>query len=93
MKKIFFFLSLVLLMFIGCDEQPKNDIFKTTDGEYASRMGKFVAQYPSKPFHHIYRKKLPENEDQYYEIHSIRSTFGDKRIFNVEYIDLKDEFF
>lgn len=89
-----FLIIVVFLLFSSCNmqEQPTNDIFKTTEGEYASRMGKFVAKYPSKPFHYIYRKKIDKEKDLVADYHSVITTIGDTRIFNVEYFVMDEEF-
>ena len=82
---------IVFLVFLGCEKAPNNDLFKTTDGEYASRMGNFVAKFPEKPFHYIARKRNPEHIDTYLEFHSIETNFEDKGIYIVEYLDLNEE--
>lgn len=89
--KVFIPLYIFVLLLLGCNNQPSNDLFKTTDGEYASRMGKFVAAYPSKPFHHISRRKIDEESDFIQEFHLIRSTFGDYKVFSVEYFELDEK--
>ena len=89
-----YFIFVVFLLLSSCieQEQPTNDLFKTTEGEYASRMGRFVAAYPSKPFHHIYRKTHEENKDLVTDYHSIFLKLDNKRIFNVEYFVLNEAF-
>jgi hypothetical protein len=71
----------------GCQEKPIDDIFKTTDGEFASRMGKFVAAYPEEPFHFIYQKSIPDEPNLKRETHTIELITRDESIYRVEYFD------
>ena len=86
------YLIFLVFLFMGCSNHPPNDLFKTTDGEYASKMGRFVAAYPSKPFHYIAQRKLDDQSDLHHEFHLIRSTFGDRKVFSVEYFEMDEDF-
>ena len=46
-KKLF--LILIVLGFLSCGNKTNETIYKTKDGEYASKHGNFIADFPTKP--------------------------------------------
>lgn len=88
-EHLLFFILIILLS--GCQEKPIDDIFKTTDGEFASRMGKFVAAYPEEPFHFIYQKSIPDQPNLKLETHAIEFTSAKGNLFQVEYFDVNPD--
>ena len=83
MKRALFFLF-ISLQCIGCGSEGSNDIYKTSNGDYGSKKGNFIADFPTKP-------KLTTIDNQIgmdkFQIHLYRSTLGGQKIFNVEYYD------
>ncbi|TKS57208.1 hypothetical protein [Mesohalobacter halotolerans] len=81
-KKIL--LILITFAFISCGKNKSDDIYKTKGGEYASKVGNFVAAFPTEPSHTAIDNQIGLDK---FQIHMYRSTLGSQKIFNVEYID------
>jgi len=81
-KKIL--LILTIFVFISCGKNEADDIYKTKGGEYASKTGNFVADFPTEPNHTAIDNQIGLDK---FKIHLYRSTLGPKKIFNIEYND------
>jgi len=71
-----------LIIFSSCKED--SDIYKTTSGAYASKTGKFVAKFPTKPKSSVIDNKIGFDE---FKIFLYISTLGPNKIFSVEHYD------
>lgn len=82
MKKIGFIF--VILALFSCGNESNDHIYKTKKGEYASKAGKFIVDFPSQP---EYTKGNGQLGEENIEIHVFRSTLGPKKIFSIEHDD------
>ena len=81
-KKIL--LILTIFTFVSCGKNESDDIYKTKGGEYASKTGNFVADFPTEPNHTAIDNQIGLDK---FQIHLYRSTLGPQKIFNIEYND------
>lgn len=84
--KVKLFTLVLLVSLSSCKDN--SDIYKTTSGAYASRVGKFYAKFPTQPNLSIQENNIGTDE---FEVFSYRSTLGLNKIFSVEYVDYPGE--
>ena len=75
---------MTILAVISCGKNESDNIYKTKAGEYASKTGNFVADFPTEPKHTAIDNKIGLDK---FQLHLYRSTLGPNKIFNVEYSD------
>ncbi|MFT4803038.1 MAG: hypothetical protein ACJAZK_002106 [Psychroserpens sp.] len=80
--KLKLFIVTFLLVMLSCKND--SDVYKTTSGAYASKMGKFYAKFPTKPNLSIQDNKIGIDE---FEVFAYKSTLGPNKIFSIEYFD------
>ncbi|WP_424494949.1 hypothetical protein [Salinimicrobium sp. GXAS 041] len=77
-------LILIFLAFISCGKKDSHDIYQTKGGEYVSKKGNFIADFPTLPTHTAIDNQIGLDK---FKIHLYRSTIGKQKIFNIKYID------
>ncbi|MEY8848564.1 hypothetical protein AB9K26_07100 [Psychroserpens sp. XS_ASV72] len=77
-------ITLILLVVFSCGKTTNDNIYKTKGGEYASKTGNFVADFPTEPKYSVIDNKLGLDE---FQIHIFRSTLGVNKLFILEYVD------
>jgi hypothetical protein len=81
-KKIFLIFGFIAI--VSCGNDKSDDIYKTKSGEYASRTGNFIAEFPTEPNYSAIDNQIGLDK---FKIHNIKSSLGPKKFFTVEYID------
>jgi len=76
-------LILTILTFVSCGNE-NDDIYKTKSGEFASKSGNFIADFPTKPSYSAIDNQIGLDK---FQLHLIRSTLGPNKIFSIEYND------
>ena len=76
-------LLLIIITFLSCSNEA-NDIYKTKSGEFASKMGNFIADFPTKPKYSSIDNQIGLEK---FQLHLFRSTLGANKIFSIEYTD------
>ncbi|MBW1296292.1 hypothetical protein [Aquimarina litoralis] len=77
-------LILTFLIFVSCGNNTNDDIYKTKKGEYATKTGNFIVNFPTEPKYTSVDNQIGVDK---FQIHLYRSTLGAQKIFNVEYYD------
>ena len=77
-------LILTTLIFISCGNEKNENLYKTKSGEYASKTGNFIANFPSKPNYSSIDNQIGLDK---FQIHLFISTLEPNKIFKVEYND------
>ena len=80
---------ITLLVLVSCNDTVNNDVYKTKDGEYASRSGNFVADFPTQPKYTTIDNQIGLDK---FKIHLYRSALGAQKIFSIEYVDYPEHF-
>ncbi len=75
---------LVFLTILSCKNESSKIIYKTKSGEYASKPGNFIADFPTEPKHSAIDNQIGLDK---FQIHLFRSTLGPNKIFSIEYVD------
>ena len=81
-KKIFLICGFIALL--SCGNNNSDDIYITKIGEYASKTGNFIAEFPTEPNHSSIDNQIGLDK---FKIHNIKSSLGPKNFFTVEYVD------
>ena len=81
-RKLLLFLT--VLTFISCGNKTNESIYKTKSGDYASKTGNFIANFPTKPNYTAIDNQIGLDK---FQIHLFRSTLGPNKIFSIEYSD------
>ena len=79
--KTFLFL-LIIIGSISCAENKNDDIRETKGGEFYSKIGNFIIDFPTKPNYSTSEEQLGPDK---VHLHIFRSTLGPTSIFNIEY--------
>ncbi|MDT0559173.1 hypothetical protein RM697_10960 [Ichthyenterobacterium sp. W332] len=77
-------LILTILTVLSCGNESDKMIYKTQGGEFASKPGNFIANFPTKPNHSAIDNQIGLDK---FKIHVFRSTLGPNKIFSIEYLD------
>ena len=78
------FLIFTILTFVSCGDESDKMIYKTESGEFASKSGNFIANFPIKPSYTAIDNQIGLDK---FQIHLFRSTLGRDRIFSIEFYD------
>jgi len=75
---------LAFLTILSCGSDSNDFVYKTKSGEYASKPGNFIADFPTEPKHSTIDNQIGLDK---FQIHLFRSTLGPNKIFSIEYVD------
>ncbi len=73
-----------LIIFSSCGNDPNHFVYKTKSGEYASKPGNFIADFPIGPKHSAIDNQIGLDK---FQMHLFRSTLGPNKNFSIEYVD------
>jgi hypothetical protein len=82
LKNIFY--CLFFLILTSCSGDSSDTIYKTKGGDFGSKTGKFIADFPTKPNHSVIENQIGLEK---FQLHLFRSTLGVNKIFSIEYVD------
>lgn len=77
-------LIFTILTFVSCVNNANENIYKTKYGEYATKSGNFIADFPAKPSYSSIDNQIGLDK---FQIHLFRSSLGSNKRFSVEYND------
>jgi len=81
---------LLVITLISCDKKDNDIIYKTKGGDYASKVGNFIANFPTEPDYTKFDRRVMIDT---FEINLYRSALSAKRVFNIEYTDYPENTF
>lgn len=82
MKKVHF--TLFIIFILASCQDTSDVIYKTKGGEFASKTGNFIADFPVVPVHSVIENQLGLEK---FELHLFRATLGANKVFSIEYVD------
>jgi hypothetical protein len=77
-------LILIILTSLSCGNESSETIYKTKSGEFASKTGNFIADFPTKPNYNVINNQIGLDK---FQIHVFRSPLGPNKMFSIEYTD------
>lgn len=77
-------LIIIILTFISCGNKTNKTIYKTKTGEYASKTGNFIADFPAEPNYSAIDNQIGLDK---FKIHLFRLALSQNKLFSVEYYD------
>jgi len=81
-KKLLLILTTLIVM--SCANETNENLYETKSGEYASKTGNFIANFPTEPKYSAIDNQIGPDTIQ---THVFISTLGPNKIFSIEYHD------